>query len=72
MYRRGRAQNSSLIEDFYRQTRPYFEDNFSHIGFSKNHNEDPFIAESANEAMFYASGRYNVDYIEINFNVTIL
>ena len=69
MYRSGRAQNSHIIEQFYRQTRAYINDNFEHIGFTKNSGEDPFVAESPSDAMFYASGRKHVDYLEMAFRV---
>jgi hypothetical protein len=63
MYRKGRSANSAIIEQFYQRTRTYFFANFSHVGFTKNHGEEPFVAESVNEAIFYATGRYNVDSI---------
>lgn len=48
------------METFYKRIRAYVDANFSHIGFTKNSGEDPFVAESASEAMFYASGRNNI------------
>lgn len=69
MYRKGKAQNYELMEVFYKKIRSYVDNNFSHIGFTKNSGEDPFVAESPSEAMFYATGRDNVDYLEIKFNV---
>lgn len=63
MYRKGKAQNIQMMEVFYKKIRNYVDNNFSHIGFTKNSGEDPFVAESANDALFYASGRENVDYL---------
>lgn len=71
MYRRGKAQNYELMETFYKKIRSYVDSNFSHVGFTKTSGEDPFVAESANEALFYASGRNNVEYLEIKFNVLL-
>ena len=69
MYRRGRSHNSAIIEKYYKEINHYVHNNFSHIGLTKQSDEDPFVAESASDAMFYASGRENVDYLEIAFNV---
>lgn len=46
MYRKGKAQNYELMEVFYKKIRSYVDNNFSHIGFTKNSGEDPFVAES--------------------------
>lgn len=70
MYRSGRSENSHIIEQFYRENRRYVEENFEHIGFTKTSGEDPFVAESPSDAMFYASGRKHVDYLEIAFRVS--
>lgn len=51
------------METFYKKIKNFVDTNFSHIGFTKNSGEDPFVAQSANDAMFYASGRNNVEYL---------
>lgn len=38
-YRRGKSQNYTLMEGFYKRIRTYVDNNFSHIGFTKNSGE---------------------------------
>jgi hypothetical protein len=44
MYRTGKAKNYELMETFYKKIKNFVDTNFSHIGFTKNSGEDPFVA----------------------------
>lgn len=72
MYVRGKAANVKLMERFYRKLLGCLENNFAHIGFTKISGEAPFNGESPSESTYYATGRDNVENIEIKFNVTKL
>ena len=71
LYARGKRTNVEIMENFYRRVDGFLEDNFAHIGFSKKSGEIPFNGESASETLYYATGRDNVDGIEMRFNVPI-
>jgi hypothetical protein len=69
MYVRGKQANVQLMERFYRKVVRCLEANFAHVGFTKTSGEAPFNGESPSESTYYASGRENVDGIEMRFNV---
>lgn len=62
-YIRGKSANLSIMEKFYRRVDTFLENNFAHIGFSKESGEVPFNGESPSESLYYATGRENVDGI---------
>lgn len=63
LYVRGKRANLEIMQKFYRKVDVFLQNNFAHIGFSKQSGQAPFNGESPSESVYYATGRENVEYI---------
>lgn len=67
-YYTGKTKNKNMADSWLRSVGPTLMNHFAMVGFDPSHKNMCLLEESPHEFIFYASGRDNLEFMEVGLN----